>query len=52
MAGEGRIDKTVAARFGIDTFGIGEDSGSPVTTSYQVPFKFTGKIDKVDIDLK
>ncbi|RED23250.1 arylsulfatase [Flavobacterium cutihirudinis] len=52
LVGEGRIDKTVAARFGIDTFGIGEDTGSPVAYSYKLPFKFTGKIDKVNIDLK
>ncbi len=26
--------------------------GTPVTEVYKVPFKFTGKIDKVTIDLK
>lgn len=44
-------DKTVFARFGIDTFGIGEDSGQPVTPAYRPPFRFTGRIDRVDIDL-
>lgn len=52
LVGEGRIDKTVAARFGIDTFGIGEDTGSPVSNTYKPPFKFTGIIDKVTIDLE
>jgi hypothetical protein len=31
------------------TFGIGEDSGQPVTPDYEPPFKFTGKIDTVVI---
>jgi arylsulfatase A-like enzyme len=49
---EGNMKATVGGRFGIDTFGIGEDSGQPVTFHYKPPFKFTGKIDKVVIDLK
>lgn len=51
QVGEGRIDKTVAGRFGIDTFGVGEDTGSPVANSYKPPFAFAGKIDKVVIEL-
>ena len=31
---------------------VGADEGTPVTDAYEVPFKFTGKIDKVTIDLK
>ena len=50
--GRGHCDATVAGRFGIDTFGIGEDTGQPVTPDYQPPFKFTGTIEKVVIDLK
>ena len=49
---EGRIEKTVAGRFGIDTFGIGADTGAPVTFDYKPPFAFNGKIEKVDIELK
>ena len=49
---EGRVDKTVAGRFGIDTFGVGEDTGAPVTFDYKPPFAFTGKIERVDIELK
>jgi arylsulfatase len=49
---KGSMDATVGGRFGIDTFGIGEDSGQPVTHDYQAPFKFTGKIDKVVIEAK
>jgi N-sulphoglucosamine sulphohydrolase, C-terminal len=47
---EGKMKATVAGRFGIDTFGIGEDTGQPVTSDYQPPFKFTGEIEKVQID--
>ena len=50
--GEGRIEKTVPARFGIDTFGIGMDTGSPVSKTYKPPFTFNGTIEKVDIELK
>ena len=31
---------------------VGADEGTPVADAYQTPFKFTGKIDKVTIDLK
>lgn len=50
--GEKRINKTVAARFGLDTFGVGEDTGAPVVNTYTAPFRFQGKIDEVVIDLK
>lgn len=50
--GSGKIEKTVAGRFGIDTFGVGEDTGSPVANTYKPPFRFTGTIKKVEIDLK
>lgn len=49
---KGRIEKTVAGRFGIDTFGIGEDSGQPVANTYTPPFAFQGEIAKVVIELK
>lgn len=51
LVGEGRIEKTVAGRFGIDTFGVGRDTGSPVANTYKPPFAFTGQIKQVDIDL-
>ena len=31
---------------------VGEDSGTPVNLNYDVPFKFTGKFDRVTIVLK
>lgn len=50
-AANGDIPATIPGRFGLDTFGIGEDTGSPVTRNYQVPFKFQGKIEEVNINL-
>ena len=50
--GEGRIEKTAPARFGIGTFGVGKDTGSPVSNAYKPPFSFNGDIAKVDIVLK
>ncbi len=48
----GKMQATVAGRFGIDTFGIGEDTGQPVTPAYDPPFSFTGKIEKVVVEIK
>lgn len=49
---QGDIPATVAARFGVDPFDIGQDSGQPVTFDYKPLFKFDGEIGKVVIDLK
>lgn len=51
VVGKTRIENTVAGRFGIDTFGVGSDTGSPVTDTYKPPYPFTGKIHRVDIAL-
>jgi len=51
--GTGRIDQTQCCAFSADEGAdVGADEGTPVTEAYQVPFKFTGKIDKVTIELK
>lgn len=47
-----RLEATVPGRFGIDTFGIGEDNGQPVTEDYAAPFAFTGIIEEVSIEIK
>jgi len=48
----GRIEKTIPVRVALDeTLDVGEDCGTPVNLSYDVPFKFTGKIEKVVIEL-
>ena len=49
---QGRIANTVPVRFSFDeTFDVGEDTGTPVSEDYDVPFKFTGKIEKVVVKL-
>ena len=35
-----------------DTFDIGKDTGSPVSSSYESPFVYKGKIENVRFDLK
>lgn len=49
--GPSRIDRAVPGRFGIYTFAVGMDTGSPVTPESAPPFAFTGVIERVDIDL-
>lgn len=49
--GKQRIERTVVGRFGIDTFGVGCDTGSPVARDYRPPLNFTGEIEKVKIVL-
>ncbi len=49
----GRIDRTQCCSFSADEGAdVGADEGTPVTEAYKVPFKFSGKIAKVTIDLK
>jgi arylsulfatase len=50
MAG-GRLDHTMMTGFSFDeTFDVGEDSGT-TAGDYRVPFRFTGKLEKLTIDL-
>lgn len=50
---KGRVGRTIPVRITLDeSLDIGEDCGTPVNLTYDVPFKFTGKIEKVTIDLK
>ncbi len=49
----GTLSKTIPATIGIvEGFDVGEDVGSPVDFSYTPPFRFTGTIDKITIDLR
>jgi hypothetical protein len=49
----GRIEKTVPIRISQEEgLEVGEDTGTPVNLSYDVPFRFTGKLGKVTIDLR
>jgi len=49
----GRIERTIPFLFGVETADVGMDLYTPVTSDYaKGNNKFTGKIDKVTIDLK
>src|SRR5213078_2868251 len=47
-----RIERTLPFRMAVDeTLDCGEDTGTPVSEDYHVPFKFTGELVKVVIKL-
>jgi arylsulfatase len=49
---QGRIERTLPFRISLDeTLDCGEDTGTPVSEDYHVPFTFTGGLKKVIIDL-
>ena len=49
---EGKIAHTIPFRVSADeTLDIGEDTGTPVSEDYHVPFKFTGTLNKVVVNL-
>jgi arylsulfatase len=50
---QGRIANTIPLRFSYDeTLDVGEDTGTPVNLDYDVPFPFTGRIEKVVVKLE
>ena len=50
---EGRIEQTQCCVFSADEGAdVGADEGTPVSEAYTVPFKFTGQINRVTIELK
>lgn len=49
----GRMEKTIPAQMSLgEGLDIGMDVGSSVDFTYKLPFTFTGKIEKVTVDLK
>ena len=49
----GRIERTQCCFFSADEgTDVGADEGTPVTEAYKPPFRFTGKISKVTVELK
>ena len=47
-----KLSRTIAFRMSLDeTLDIGEDTGTPVSEDYKMPFKFNGEIGKVTITL-
>ncbi|MDT3777062.1 arylsulfatase [Nitrospira sp. MA-1] len=50
--GEGRVEKSIPNRVTLDeTLDIGFDTGTPLTEGYELPFKFTGQLAAVTIEL-
>ena len=50
---KGHLERTIPLQISLgEGMDIGEDVGSAVDFTYKLPFKFTGKIEKVTIDLK
>jgi len=51
--GEGRAEKTTPFKYALaEGQDIGEDTGSPIDFSYAPPFRFTGKLGRVTVELK
>lgn len=51
--GEGRLPKTVPIQFSLgEGIDVGADTGSAVDFTYKLPFRFTGVIEKVTVELK
>ncbi|HVK62558.1 MAG TPA: arylsulfatase [Bdellovibrionales bacterium] len=49
----GRLERTIPISISIgEGLDIGMDCGSPIDFTYELPFKFTGKINKVTIELR
>jgi arylsulfatase len=53
VVAKGEIPRTIPVRVSVDeTLDFGEDTGTPVIRAYEVPFRFTGKLESVTIDLR
>ncbi len=51
--GKGRVEKSIPNRVTLDeTLDIGFDTGTPISDDIEVPFKFTGQLKTVTIELK
>jgi arylsulfatase len=51
--GKGRVGKSIPNRVTLDeTLDIGFDTGTPVMEGYEMPFKFSGVLNSVTIDLE
>jgi arylsulfatase len=50
---EGRLERTIPLKLSIgEGLDIGMDGGSPIDFTYELPFAFTGTIEKVTIELR
>ena len=51
--GEGKLPKTIPLQFSLgEGVDVGMDIGSAVDFTYKLPFAFTGKIEKVTVELR
>ncbi|MCB4358843.1 arylsulfatase [Quatrionicoccus australiensis] len=48
--GEGRISKITLSNY--DSQDVGSDLGTPVSNDYKVPYAFSGKLNKVEVELR
>ncbi len=49
---QGRVERSIPFRMALDeTLDVGEDTGTPVSEDYRVPFRFTGRLKRVLIRL-
>jgi arylsulfatase len=52
-AGSGKVDQTLGNKYSLDAnFDVGEGTATPVSEDYQIPFKFTGTLDRLTVTLK
>ena len=51
LVGNAEFETTVPIMFGIEGLSCGNDFGEAVTEDYQTPFRFTGTIDNVTVDV-
>lgn len=52
QAAQGRLERTVPIQFSIgEGLDVGMDNGSAVDWTYQMPFKFTGRIEHVTVEI-
>ena len=49
---EGRVERTVPFRYGVEPFDVGMDNVSAVSEDYTSPFPFKGRIEQVTIEVK
>jgi arylsulfatase len=53
IVAEGRLEKTIPVQFSLgEGLDVGMDVGSAVDFTYQLPFAFTGRIEKVNVQLE
>ena len=52
VVGEGKLAKQAPFRFTVqESFDVGCDTVTPVSEQYETPFQFTGKINRVVVDV-